>query len=156
MSKGLQIVVNGKLHTVKASADTPLLYVLREELKLNGPKFGCGLRQCGACTVLVNGEPVRSCFFPVEDFPNASVTTLEGLGSSGRPHPIQQAFIDEQVGQCAFCMNGMMLESVALLRSNPNPTEPEIREALNNTICRCGGHLRVIRAVQRAAQSTNL
>jgi nicotinate dehydrogenase subunit A len=156
MAKGLEIAVNGKTHKVKATPDTMLLYVLREELRLNGPKFGCGLRQCGACTVLVDGEPVRSCSFPVGDFPNASVTTLEGLGSSANPHPIQQAFIDEQVGQCAFCMNGMMMEGLALLRSNPQPTEIEIREALNNTICRCGGHRRVMRAVLRAAQSPNL
>jgi nicotinate dehydrogenase subunit A len=156
MALGLELLVNGSTHKVKATPDTPLLYVLREELALNGPKFGCGLRQCGACTVLVDGETVRSCSFPVGDFPNASVTTLEGLGSAANPHPIQQAFIDEQVGQCAFCMNGMMMESLALLRSNPNPTESQIREALNNTICRCGGHLRVIRAVLRAAQSPNL
>jgi nicotinate dehydrogenase subunit A len=131
--------------------DTPLLYVLREELKLNGPKFGCGLSQCGACTVLVDGTAVRSCSFPVARAVGQKVTTLEGLGSSTRPHPIQRAFIEEQALQCGYCINGMIMTSAALLSRVPNPSERDIRQALAGILCRCGAHPRILRAVRRAA-----
>jgi nicotinate dehydrogenase subunit A len=147
----IELLVNGRTSNVDADADTPLLYVLRNDLKLNGPKFGCGLGQCGACTVLVDGTPVRSCVTPVAAVAGNTVTTLEGLGSADLPHPVQAAFITEQAAQCGYCSNGMILSATALLERNPNPTVTEIREALDAYLCRCGTHTRIIKAVQRAA-----
>ena len=149
-----QITVNGQQQTVNAAPDTPLLYVLRNELGLDGPRFGCGLSQCGACTVHVDGRPVRSCVLPLSRVGTSAVTTLEGLGSPNAPHPLQQAFIDEQAGECAFCTSGMIMVSAALLNDNPSPSEDQIRQALNGNLCRCGSHLRILRAVQRAAGVT--
>ena len=143
--------VNGSARTLDAEPDTPLLYVLRDALRLNGPKFGCGLAQCGACTVLVDGAAVRSCSLPVAKAAGRKVTTLEGLGSSARPHPIQRAFIEEQAVQCGYCINGMIMTSAALLGRTPNPSEREIRRSLAGNLCRCGTHPRILRAVKRAA-----
>lgn len=142
--------VNGKTHRVDADADTPLLYVLRDNLSMRGPHFGCGLGQCGACTVHVNGEAVRSCVLPVSNV-SAKVTTLEGLGTLQSPGKLQQAFIDEQATQCGYCVNGMIMSSAALLAKQPHPSEDEIRSALAGNLCRCGTHQRVIAAVKRAA-----
>ena len=147
------LVVNGMTRSVDADPDTPLLYVLRENLELNGPKFGCGLAQCGACKVHVNGEAVRSCVLPVSSLRGRKITTLEGLGSTSKPHPVQKAFIEEQAVQCGYCINGMVMTSAALLAKNKNPTEAQIREALAGNLCRCGTHQRIVKAVQRAAKS---
>jgi nicotinate dehydrogenase subunit A len=146
-----QITVNGVVQTVSSSTDTPLLYVLRDELNLSGPRFGCGLSQCGACTVLIDGRPTRSCVFQLSRLGDSQVTTLEGLGTPDNPHALQQAFIDEQAGECAFCINGMIMVSAALLNSNPSPSEAQIKQALNGNLCRCGSHNRIVAAVQRAA-----
>ncbi|WP_455280852.1 (2Fe-2S)-binding protein [Cupriavidus necator] len=145
--------VNGKPHTVSVDGDTPLLYVLRNEIGLHGPKFGCGLGQCGACTVLLNGTATRSCLLPVSTLRGANIVTLEGLGTPERPHPLQSAFIEEQAVQCGYCINGMLMSAAGLLRSNANPGESEIREALAGNLCRCGTHTRIIKAVRRAAAS---
>ncbi len=147
-----ELIVNGKSQKVEASPGTPLLYILRNDLELNGPKFGCGLDQCGACSVLIDGEPARSCSVPVEAAEGRSITTLEGIGNAEAPHPVQQAFIDEQALQCGYCTNGMIVASVALLKKTTNPTEQEIRVALDGYLCRCGSHTRIIAAVKRAAQ----
>jgi nicotinate dehydrogenase subunit A len=147
------LVVNGKTRSVDADPDTPLLYVLRDNLALNGPKFGCGLAQCGACTVHVDGAATRSCVVPVSTLQGRRITTLEGLGSANKPHPVQQAFIDEQAVQCGYCINGMVMTSAALLAKNANPSEAEIRQALAGNLCRCGTHQRIVKAVQRAAKS---
>ena len=144
------INVNGAARSVDVEPDTPLLYVLRDDLALKGPKFGCGLAQCGACTVHVNGEAVRSCVLPISDVKGA-VTTLEGLGTSAKPSKLQQAFIDEQAAQCGYCINGMIMTSAALLAKNKNPTEDQIRDALADNLCRCGTHKRIVAAVKRAA-----
>jgi nicotinate dehydrogenase subunit A len=146
-----QITVNGAQQIVNASSDTPLLYVLRDELGLNGPKFGCGLSQCGACTVHVDGRAVRSCVFALSRVGDSAVTTLEGLGSPAAPHPLQQAFLDEQAGECAYCANGMLMVAAAMLTQNPTPTAADVKQALNGNLCRCGSHARLVRAVQRAA-----
>jgi nicotinate dehydrogenase subunit A len=146
-----QITVNGLQQTVTATPDTPLLYVLRNDLALSGPRFGCGLSQCGACTVLVNGRAVRSCVYPLSNVGDQPVITLEGLGTPDAPHPLQRAFLDEQAGECAYCINGMIMVSAALLTQNPSPSEADIRQALNGNLCRCGSHPRIVRAVQRAA-----
>jgi nicotinate dehydrogenase subunit A len=146
-----QITVNNVAQTVNAATDTPLLYVLRDDLQLSGPRFGCGLSQCGACTVLVNGRAVRSCVYPLSRVGDQPVTTLEGLGTPDAPHPLQKAFLDQQAGECAFCMNGMIMVSAALLSSNPSPSEADIKQALNGNLCRCGSHTRIVAAVQRAA-----
>ena len=152
MSHAYTFKVNGQLHTVQVDdPETPLLYVLRDDLGLRGPRFGCGLGQCGACTVHVEGFAVRSCTVPVAKVAGQSITTLEGLGSPEKPHPIQQAFIDEQAAQCGYCINGMIMQAKALLDRNRHPSEQEIREALALNLCRCGTHARIIRAVQRAA-----
>jgi nicotinate dehydrogenase subunit A len=137
---------------VDVSPDTPLLYVLRNDLGLNGPKFGCGLGQCGACTVIMDSNAVLSCVMPVERAIGHKVLTLEGLGSAEKPHPLQKAFIEEQAAQCGYCINGMIMRSKVLLDRTPNPTEQEIRDALSHNLCRCGTHLDIIRAVQRAAK----
>lgn len=143
--------VNGRARTVDADADTPLLYVLRDNLALKGPRFGCGLGQCGACTVHVDGEAVRSCMLPVGELKGGAVTTLEGLGTSAKPSRLQQAFIDEQAAQCGYCINGMIMTSAALLAKNRNPSESEIRDALAGNLCRCGTHQRIVAAIKRAA-----
>lgn len=149
----LSLHVNGQVHPVSADPDTPLLYVLRNELGLKGPKFGCGLGECGACTVLVEGSPVRSCVLPVASFAEREVTTLEGLGNADNPHPLQQAFIDEQAAQCAYCIPGMIMSAQALLARVPEPSEAQIRQALMANLCGCGTHVRILRAVQRAARA---
>jgi nicotinate dehydrogenase subunit A len=142
--------VNGRPRTVDVEADTPLLYVLRENLALKGPRFGCGLGQCGACTVHLDGQAVRSCMLPVADVKGA-VTTLEGLGTSKKPSKLQQAFIETQAAQCGYCINGMIMSAAALLERNKYPSETEIREALNGNLCRCGTHQRIDAAIKRAA-----
>ena len=147
----ISLKVNGTTRIVDVDPTTPLLYVLRNDVELNGPRFGCGLAQCGACTVTINGTAVRSCTMPVSTVGNREITTLEGLGSVARPHPLQAAFIAEQAAQCAFCMNGMIMTAKALLDRNQAPTETQIKDALDPILCRCGSHVRVIRAVQRAA-----
>jgi nicotinate dehydrogenase subunit A len=149
-SGSITIQVNGQAVDVKSAPDTPLLYVLRDEMGLHGPRFGCGLAQCGACTVHVGDQAVRSCRVPVGSV-SEPVTTLEGLPSSGQLHPVQQAFINEQAAQCGYCTNGMIMQSVILLRINPSPSEADIRQGLANNLCRCGSHLAVIRAVQGAS-----
>jgi nicotinate dehydrogenase subunit A len=143
--------VNGKSRVVDTDPSTPLLYVLRDDLELNGPRFGCGLSQCGACTVIINGNTVRSCSFPVSSAQNKKITTLEGLGTVAHPHALQQAFVDEQAAQCGYCMNGMIMSAKVLLDKNPHPSDDDIKRALDPNLCRCGSHLRVIRAVKRAA-----
>jgi nicotinate dehydrogenase subunit A len=143
--------VNGKLSAVEVDADMPLLYALRNDLQLNGPKFGCGLGQCGACTVIVDGNPVRSCQMPISAVGNRAVTTLEGLGNVKRMHKIQQAFVDEQAVQCGYCINGMIMTTKALLDKTPKPTDAQIKEALAGNLCRCGTHIRILRAVKRAS-----
>ncbi len=145
--------VNGKPRAVEADADTPLLYVLRENLALKGPRFGCGLGQCGACTVHLNGEAVRSCLLRVDAIRGGAITTLEGLGSTANPSKLQQAFIDEQAAQCGYCVNGMIMTSAALLAKSKNPSETEIRDALAGNLCRCGTHQRIVAAVKRAASA---
>lgn len=146
-----QLSVNGQRRSVQADADTPLLYVLRDQLELNGPKYGCGLGQCGACTVHVNGQATRSCQLPISTLGNKAVTTLEGLGTSKAPAKIQQAFIDEQAAQCGYCTNGMIMTSAALLKATPKPSLEQIQSALAGNLCRCGTHQRICKAVQRAA-----
>jgi aerobic-type carbon monoxide dehydrogenase small subunit (CoxS/CutS family) len=143
--------VNGVSQTVDAEPETQLLYVLRNQLQMNGPKFGCGLTQCGACTVLVDGEPVRSCLAPVSIVGDKAVVTLDGLGADGKPGPVQQAFIDEQAAQCGYCINGMVMMATSLLAKNPDPTDEEIRTHLAANLCRCGTHTRIIKAIKRAA-----
>jgi len=143
--------VNGASRTLDVPPDTPLLYILRNDLELNGPKFGCGLAQCGACTVLVDGKPVRSCVAPVSSVARGRITTIEGLGTLERLHPLQRAFIDEQACQCGYCGNGMVMTAKALLDRNPRPSERDIKAALNSHLCRCASHNRIVRAVQRAA-----
>jgi nicotinate dehydrogenase subunit A len=144
---GVTIQVNGQAVDVKSTPDTPLLYVLRNELGLHGPRFGCGLGQCGACTVHMGDQAVRSCRIPVGTVAGP-ITTLEGLSSGGQLHPMQQAFINEQAAQCGYCTNGMIMQSIVLVADTPNPTEDQIRQGLANNLCRCGSHLAVIRAVQ--------
>jgi nicotinate dehydrogenase subunit A len=147
----ISLRVNGKLRNVTAEPDTPLLYVLRNDLELNGPKFGCGMAQCGACTVLVDGKPVRSCVTPVSAV-KGRITTIEGLGTIDKLHPLQKAFIEEQACQCGFCGNGMVIAAKALLDRKPKPSEQEIKQALNGHLCRCASHNRIVRAVQKAAK----
>lgn len=146
------ISVNGHPHRVEATPDTPLLYVLRNELRLHAAKFGCGLSRCGACTVHVDGVPEFSCQYPVGDAAGKEVTTLEGLGTANNLHPLQQAFLDEQAAQCGYCTPGMIMTAAALLEQNRLPDDQEIREALAGTLCRCGSHPRILRAIHRAAE----
>jgi nicotinate dehydrogenase subunit A len=146
--------VNGATHAVSAEPDTPLLYVLRNDLRLNGPKFGCGLGQCGACTVLVGGEPTRSCVTPIQDIGEDEVVTLEGLGTLDSLHPLQKAFIDEQAAQCGYCLNGMIMMAAEMLARIPHPTEAVVRDELARNLCRCGTHNRIVRAILRASQAT--
>ena len=144
--------VNGRTHDVQAAEDTPLLYVLRNDLALNSPKYGCGLAQCGSCTVLVDGQPVRSCVTAASAVAGRDITTLEGLNAGGKPSKLQQAFIDEQAMQCGYCVSGIIMRAQALLDQNPKPTEREVRLALDGNLCRCGAQNRMVRAVLRAAQ----
>jgi nicotinate dehydrogenase subunit A len=152
MPAPVMLQVNGRQAIVTAEPDTPLLYVLRNDLELNGAKFGCGLGQCGACTVLVEGQPVRSCVTELSAVAGRAVTTLEGLGTPDSLHKLQRAFIAEQAAQCGYCINGMIMEAKALLDRNAEPTDPEIREALSEHLCRCGTHNRIVAAVQRAVK----
>ena len=146
----ISLTVNGRTHSVDVDPTTPLLYVLSDDLQLNGPKFGCGLGQCGCCTVIAAGQAVRSCVTPVSAV-TGEITTLEGLGTLKQPHPIQQAFIDEQAVQCGFCLSGVIMTAKALLDRNPHASEPEIRQALSNVLCRCAAHSRMIKAISRYA-----
>jgi nicotinate dehydrogenase subunit A len=146
----MKLTVNGHDHDVDADPDTPLLYVLRDHLGLNAAKFGCGLGQCGACTVLVDGEAAFSCLTPLLLLENRKVTTLEGLGTADKPGPLQRAFIEEQAAQCGYCIPGMMMRAQALLRKKPDPSDAEIRQALEPQLCRCGTHMRILRAIRRA------
>jgi len=147
----IALKVNGRAHIVDVDPATPLLYVLSDDLALNGPKFGCGLGQCGACTVIMGGRAVRSCVTPVSAAANAEITTLEGLGTIEKPHPIQQAFIDEQAAQCGFCLNGVILTAKAFLDQNPRATDPQIRQAMSGVLCRCFTHARMMRAITKYA-----
>jgi nicotinate dehydrogenase subunit A len=149
----IRLTVNGSSHDVRVAADTPLLYVLRNDLELNSPKFGCGLGECGACTVLIDGVAARSCVIPVGGCVQRSIVTLEGLGSLAHPDAVQQAFIDEQAAQCGYCLNGMIMTAKALLTRNPHPSETEVAEALRYNLCRCGTHIEIVRAVLRSGQT---
>jgi nicotinate dehydrogenase subunit A len=148
----VRLSVNRKTVSVAYNdPDTPLLYILRDDLGLHGPRFGCGLGQCGACTVHIDGEAVRSCVTPLSTVKDSKIVTLEGLGTEAHLHPVQQAFIEEQAVQCGYCINGMIMQSAAFLQHNPKPTEQEIKMELANNLCRCGTHLRILRAIKRAA-----
>lgn len=147
----IRFKLNGAERTIDQPPETPLLYVLRNQCELNGPKFGCGLGQCGSCTVLSNGKPIRSCVTPVGTLQGVEITTLEGLGTPEHPHPLQTAFIHEQAAQCGYCIPGMILEAKALLDRNPKPARHDVLKALNGHLCRCGTHNRIVRAVLRAA-----
>jgi nicotinate dehydrogenase subunit A len=147
----IRLTVNGKIHDVDAAPDTALLYVLRNDLELNGPKYGCGLGQCGACTVLIDGVAARSCVIPISGCVERDILTLEGLGSRERPDPVQEAFIREQAAQCGYCLNGMIMSTKALLMRSPHPSETEMLEALRYNLCRCGAHIEIMRAAMRAA-----
>ena len=148
----ISLTVNGTSHTVDVDPATPLLYVLSDDLQLRGPKFGCGLSQCGACTAIVNGRAIRSCVTPVSSVAGAQIVTLEGLGSPEKPHPIQQAFIDEQAVQCGFCLSGVILTAKAFIDQNPRPTDVQLQDALSGVLCRCFAHARMLRAIKRYAQ----
>jgi len=147
----IRLVVNGRIHDISAAKDTPLLHVLRNDLQLNGPKYGCGLGECGTCTVLIDGKAARSCVIPVGGCVGRDIETLEGLGTRDKPDPVQQAFIEEQAAQCGYCLNGMIMTTKALLAINAQPTEREALEALRYNFCRCGAHVEILRAVMRAA-----
>ena len=147
----IRLNVNGRVHNVDAAPDTALLYVLRNDLELNGPKYGCGLGECGTCTVLIDNVAARSCVIPIEGCAGRDIVTLEGLGSRERPDPVQAAFIEEQAAQCGYCLNGMIMTTKALLAINPRPTEGQLREALRYNLCRCGAHIEIMRAAMRAA-----
>ncbi len=148
-----ELMVDGKQHAVDADADMPLLYALRDDLGLKNPRFGCGLAQCGACTVLIDGEPSRSCSIPLDALKGKKITTLQGIEKDGKPHKVQAAFIEEQVPQCGYCLNGWVMTSVALLEKNPKPSDAQIRDALSGLKCRCGTHVAILRAVKRAANA---
>ena len=154
MAQNYTLRVNGASRTINVEPDTPLLYILRNDLELNGPRFGCGLAQCGACTVLVDGRPTRSCLTAISAIGGKQVTTLEGLGTAQKLHPLQKAFIEEQAAQCGYCTNGMIVTAKALLDKTPKPTEAQIKKALAANFCRCGTHNRVVRAVLRASKET--
>jgi len=153
-SAPIELTVNGRRHLLQVPADAPLLNVLRNDLGLNGPKYGCGLGQCGACTVLVDGKAARACVMPVGAVAGRSVLTLEGLGSRGAMHPVQQAFVDAQAAQCGYCLNGMIMSTVALLARKPRPTDAQVRDALSHNLCRCGTHIEILEAVRLAAERT--
>jgi nicotinate dehydrogenase subunit A len=147
----IRLTVNDGIHDVSAAPDTALLYVLRNDLELNGPKYGCGLGECGACAVLIDGVAARSCVIPIEGCVGREIVTLEGLGSRNHPDPVQDAFIKEQAAQCGYCLNGMIITTKALLLRNPHPSEAEVLEALRYNLCRCGAHIEIVRAAMRAA-----
>ena len=151
--KRYQLTVNGRNHAVDAAPDTPLLYVLRDDLALDGPRFGCGLAQCGACTVHLDGDAIRSCVFPIAAVGAKKVTTIEGLAVNGKPSALQAALAQAQAPQCGYCMSGITMSAAALLRRNPHPSDSQIRMALDGNLCRCGTHTRIIRAVLRAARA---
>ncbi|HEX7360673.1 MAG TPA: (2Fe-2S)-binding protein [Bryobacteraceae bacterium] len=155
MSQQITLHVNGKDHGIEVEPDSMLLYALRDNLSLRGPKFGCGLSECGACTVLMDGKAVHSCITPVSAVGAAKVVTLEGLGTAEHPHPLQTAFIEEQAAQCGYCINGMIMHAASLLEQNPHPSRDNIKTALNGNLCRCGTHMRIVRAVERAAGRVN-
>jgi nicotinate dehydrogenase subunit A len=151
MQTKIRLTVNGRIHDVDAAPDTALLYVLRNDLELNGPKFGCGLGECGACTVLIDGMAARSCVIPISGCIERDILTLEGLGSRSHPDPVQEAFIREQATQCGYCLNGMIMTTKALLNRTPHPSEAEVLEALRYNLCRCGAHLEIVRAAMLVA-----
>lgn len=151
MTTEIRLSVNGREHIVDVDPTTPLLYVLRNDLGLNGPKYGCGLQQCGSCRVLLDGEAQATCLLPVSAAEGRSITTLAGLAESDALHPVQEAFVEEQAAQCGYCLNGMVISAVALLRDNPDPDPATIREGMDRVLCRCGTHARILRAVRRAA-----
>ena len=151
MSQKFSLNVNGKDHTVEADGDMPLLYALRDDLKLNNPHFGCGLAQCGACTVHLDGKPTRSCATPLAEVGDRKIVTLAGLGTPDQPHPLQTAYVEEQVPQCGYCINGWIMTAAAFLRDNKKPTDAQIKSALEGLKCRCGTHMGILRAVKRAA-----
>jgi len=151
-SSTIRLTVNGEVRDVTAAPETPLLYVLRNDLGLMGPKFGCGLGQCGACMVHIDGGAVRSCTTPLSAAARGPITTIEGLGTPDKPHPVQRAFIDEQAAQCGYCINGMIMQAAAFLKTTKRPTEDQVRQALAGNLCKCGTHVRIIRAVMRAAE----
>ena len=153
MSKTITLEVNGASHAVDADPDGMLLYALRNDLKLHGPKFGCGLGQCGACTVVMDGTAIRSCVTPLSAAQGRKITTLEGLGNLEHPHPLQQAFIDEQAVQCGYCINGMIMSAKALLNTNTHPTRDDIKQALDGNLCRCGTHVEIMQAAVRVAKA---
>ncbi len=148
----INLTVNGKAHRLDVDPETPLLYVLSDDLQLRGPKFGCGLGQCGACTVIAHGRAIRSCITPVSSVKGAEIITLEGLGSTDKPHPIQQAFIEEQAAQCGFCLSGVILEAKVFVDAHPNPSDSDIEHALSGVLCRCFVHTRMLRAIKRYAR----
>jgi nicotinate dehydrogenase subunit A len=152
----IRLTVNGRIHDVDAAADTALLYVLRNDLRLNGPKYGCGLGECGACAVIIDGMAARSCVIPISGCVGREITTLEGLGSREHPDPVQQAFITEQAAQCGYCLNGMIISAKMLLKRTPHPSENEALEALRYNLCRCGAHVEILRAVMRAADDAEV
>jgi len=149
----ISLRVNGQLHRVETDPSTPLLFVLSDELGLRGPKFGCGMAQCGSCTVILRGQAVRSCVFPVRSVGSDEITTLEGLGTPEEPHPIQQAFMDEGAAQCGFCLNGVILSAKAALDKKPNASDEDLRQALGGVLCRCFAHIRMLRAIRKYADS---
>ena len=152
MPRVVQLQVNGQVHSLAVDGAVPLLHVLRNDLGLNGPKYGCGLGECGACAVLIDGMAARACSIPLAGVAGRAVTTLEGLGTADRLHPVQQAFIDTQAAQCGYCLNGMLMATVALLQRHPQPSDAQARTALQHHLCRCGTHIEILAAVQRAAQ----
>ena len=152
MAQPVQLQVNGRIHSLAVDGAVPLVQVLRNDLGLNGPKYGCGLGECGACAVLIDGVAARACSIPLAGVAGRGVTTLEGLGQAGALHPVQQAFIDTQAAQCGYCLNGMLMATVALLQRHPQPTDAQARTALQHHLCRCGTHIEILAAVQRAAQ----
>jgi nicotinate dehydrogenase subunit A len=152
----IRLTVNGRIHDVDAAADTALLYVLRNDLRLNGPKYGCGLGECGACAVIIDGMAARSCVIPISGCVGREIVTLEGLGSRDHPDPLQQAFITEQAAQCGYCLNGMIISAKMLLKRTPHPSETEVLEALRYNLCRCGAHIEILRAVMRAADNAEV
>jgi nicotinate dehydrogenase subunit A len=153
MAERFTLRVNGRAQEVAAEANTPLLYVLRNDLGLKGTRFGCGAGHCGSCTVLVDGNAVQSCDTPLWSASGREITTIEGLGSAERPHPLQQAFLGEQAAQCGYCINGIIMAAAALLKKTPRPTDAEIAAALDRNLCRCGTHVRILRAIRRAAEA---
>jgi nicotinate dehydrogenase subunit A len=148
----INLKVNGRTHALDLDPTTPLLYALSDDLELRGPKFGCGLGQCGACTVIVKGQAIRSCITPVKSVEGSEITTLEGLGTAGKPHPIQRAFIEEQAAQCGFCLNGVIMTAKAFMDKNPKASEAEIQQAMSGVLCRCFTNVRMLKAIKRYGQ----